>query len=260
MSLEATRWAWRQAVKGTHKLVLLSLADRADDRHTCYPSVDRLHEDTCLNRKTIMEAIAELEELGLIEVHRLLGAGNKYRLLVAALEVHTSTETGTSPATEIETKTSTENGTTELGTGTESGTTPVPKTGHPPVPKTVLKSTKESTKESTNVYKPLFEAFWGCYPRREKKPDAEKAFKALNPDQHVLEKMTTDIQRRMASGRWADKKFIPHPGTYIRNRRWEDEPEQTAQVVQMAPKKQAGMARSFSEVNYREGVADDGSF
>lgn len=75
MSLDATLWAWKcrmpQKEKGCFKslkkLVLLSLADRAGEDHTCWPSVKRLVEDTELDRKTILRILAELQEDGLIK-------------------------------------------------------------------------------------------------------------------------------------------------------------------------------------------------
>ena len=81
MSIDATRWAWRQEVAPTRKLVLLSLADRADEQHACYPYVSRLERDTGLNRETVMSAVRELEQLGLLMVERQKGRGNRYRLV-----------------------------------------------------------------------------------------------------------------------------------------------------------------------------------
>lgn len=73
MSLDATIWAWKQRIqKNPHasrsavKIVLVSLADRASEQHTCYPSIARLELDTELNRKTILLALRHLCEIGLI--------------------------------------------------------------------------------------------------------------------------------------------------------------------------------------------------
>lgn len=67
MSVDATRWAWKAPVKNaTQRLILLSLADRAGEHHTCYPSNKRLAQDTLLNLKTVQKAVSELIELGLI--------------------------------------------------------------------------------------------------------------------------------------------------------------------------------------------------
>ncbi len=81
MSLDATRWAWQQAVRPTQKLVLLALADRADEEHKCYPSEARMRADTGLDKKTIMRSISALEEAGKLSVERRTGAVNIYRLI-----------------------------------------------------------------------------------------------------------------------------------------------------------------------------------
>lgn len=50
MSIDATIWAWKLALKPTQKLLLLSLADRANEKHGCFPSIQRIENDTGLNR------------------------------------------------------------------------------------------------------------------------------------------------------------------------------------------------------------------
>lgn len=67
MSRKATDWAWSVNIRpATLKLVLLSMADRADEHHCCYPSIERLVRDTSLNKKTIQAGIKTLSEMGLI--------------------------------------------------------------------------------------------------------------------------------------------------------------------------------------------------
>lgn len=67
MSIDATRWAWAAPVKNSsQRLVLLSLADRAGEHHTAWPSIDRLAKDTELNEKTVQKVILELINLGLV--------------------------------------------------------------------------------------------------------------------------------------------------------------------------------------------------
>lgn len=82
MSVDATRWAWQQSnVTPAEKLVLLALADRADEQHRCYPSTVRLVKDTRLYRETIFEATESLERLGLIKINRQSGLHHIYTLL-----------------------------------------------------------------------------------------------------------------------------------------------------------------------------------
>ena len=67
MSIDATRWAWTAPVNNSsQRLVLLSLADRASDDHTAWPSIERLAKDTVLDKKTVQKVILELMHLGLI--------------------------------------------------------------------------------------------------------------------------------------------------------------------------------------------------
>ncbi len=65
MSLDATRWAWKlRGVTPTEKLILLSYADRANERHEAYPSWRRLMLDTALSRHTIERRLLSLQQKG----------------------------------------------------------------------------------------------------------------------------------------------------------------------------------------------------
>ncbi len=100
MSLDASRWACQQRCgKGVVKLVLMSMADRADEAHCCYPSIVRLVRDTELNRKTVQSAIAQLVKLGLIrdtgkrrghtgkvKIYQLIGVPDRHAQPVAVLD------------------------------------------------------------------------------------------------------------------------------------------------------------------------------
>ncbi|MGL9721391.1 helix-turn-helix domain-containing protein [Symbiopectobacterium sp.] len=66
MSRIATDWAWSLNLPSSQKLLLLSLADRADEQHCCYPSIQRLVSDTGLERKTIGKGINQMIDEGLI--------------------------------------------------------------------------------------------------------------------------------------------------------------------------------------------------
>ncbi|WP_180059349.1 helix-turn-helix domain-containing protein [Acinetobacter sp. YH12128] len=67
MSIDATRWAWAVSVNNSsQRLVLLSLADRAGEDHTAWPSIERLAKDTVLDKKTVQKVLIELIKLQLI--------------------------------------------------------------------------------------------------------------------------------------------------------------------------------------------------
>lgn len=72
---------------------------------------------------------------------------------------------------------------------------------------------------------PLFDRFWGAYPRKEKKLDARAAFARLGVTEEVLARMLAAVARQAAAEEWRKDRgrFIPHPTTWLNGRRWEDE-------------------------------------
>ena len=67
MSIWAVSWALRTQVSNpTHKLVLIALADFADDQDEAFPKVSTLTEIASTGRRTVFRALAALEEAGLI--------------------------------------------------------------------------------------------------------------------------------------------------------------------------------------------------
>ena len=85
---------------------------------------------------------------------------------------------------------------------------------------------KRPDKRNTDIL-PLFDRFWGAYPRKVSKADARKAFAKLNPDAALVEDMlrALDWQKRLPDWTKDRGQFIPYPATWLNARRWEDEPE-----------------------------------
>ena len=113
MSREMTDWAFALILKpATRKVTLLVLADCHNHlTGRCHPSIKFIAEHTGLDRKSVIDSLADLESRGLISVSR--GHSNSYDLNLDS-PVNVSTENGTKP---------------ELNLGTENGTCLVPKTG-----------------------------------------------------------------------------------------------------------------------------------
>jgi hypothetical protein len=67
-----------------------------------------------------------------------------------------------------------------------------------------------------------FDRFWQAYPRKTSKDEAKKAFAKIRVDVDLL---ITDVQERLRSGHWSisEKRYIPHPSTYLNQKRWQDE-------------------------------------
>lgn len=58
MAHRATSWAWELKLPGTRKLVLLALADMADEFNSCYPGQERLAEMTSVAVITVRRALS----------------------------------------------------------------------------------------------------------------------------------------------------------------------------------------------------------
>lgn len=74
-----------------------------------------------------------------------------------------------------------------------------------------------------------FAAFWTAYPRKTAKPNAEKAFARIDPDDATFAAMLAALDRQRRSPDWCKDggQFIPHPATWLNQRRWEDQPPET---------------------------------
>ncbi len=78
MSFKASIHAWKVQTTPTNKLVLLALADHADDEYMCFPSVRHLTEKTNLSRSSIQRAIKSLEKECSIKITRRKRVKNGY--------------------------------------------------------------------------------------------------------------------------------------------------------------------------------------
>lgn len=86
------------------------------------------------------------------------------------------------------------------------------------------KKAKSKSKNSSEDDK-LFDRFWEAYPRKVKKKDSRKVFERLKVDEKLLGEILSDISWRLENGQWQERQYIPHPTTYLRGRRFEDERE-----------------------------------
>ena len=81
---------------------------------------------------------------------------------------------------------------------------------------------------AVNMIPDGFDEFWKAYPKKVAKQDAVRAFKKLKPNAETVEAIIADVKAR-TSHEWNGKElqYIPHPATYLRGKRWEDETEVT---------------------------------
>ena len=88
---------------------------------------------------------------------------------------------------------------------------------------------KGTGKEQEGEWRVRFDLFWEKYPRKVGKDAAWAEWKRLKPDASLLELMLSAVLLQSQSRQWRenDGEFIPHPRTWLRQGRWQDEPGKT---------------------------------
>ena len=84
---------------------------------------------------------------------------------------------------------------------------------------------KRKGKEQASSTPEGFEAWYADYPRKQKRQDAEDAWRDLNPDADLQAEMRSCLPAQIKGNEWwkEDKKqFIPLPASWIRAKRWTD--------------------------------------
>jgi len=87
VSIFAMNWAWQQDLRPTPKLILMALADAADDQGVCWPSVSTVAAKCRVSDRTVRRIMCTLVTQGLLvsdQRYREDGScsSNRYRLLL----------------------------------------------------------------------------------------------------------------------------------------------------------------------------------
>ncbi|MBX4216272.1 hypothetical protein KW797_04995 [Candidatus Parcubacteria bacterium] len=85
-----------------------------------------------------------------------------------------------------------------------------------------LKTTTTGRQRPVLFDNTYFDQFWTAYPRHEKKQDAAKAWKRLDPDEDLFKRIIKAVAEQKKSDGWK-RGYVPHPTTWINGKRWEDE-------------------------------------
>jgi len=72
-----------------------------------------------------------------------------------------------------------------------------------------------------------FDRFWEAYPRKTNKKQARELWKRKKLDARV-DLLLEAVRRHCQSEQWQTPSLIPHPSTWLRNERWEDELSENA--------------------------------
>ena len=248
MSFDAIKWAMAQPVgRASAKFVLVAMADAVNaetsgQEMVCWPSARHLAQITAQDAKTIQASLRRLREEGYIEpTGQRVGVTGQvivYRLKtpeIGCVEQHPEGFEDTRFSVETHPKTD------ELKTTVFPGNTtvfPVEDTRFSVEthPKTGDGTTKEPGKEpgrnqsraaGGDAMPEGFPEFWATYPKKDAKADAIKAWQQKGLD--VSETKRAQVMAGVAAWKrheqWTKDagRFIPHPATFLRKERWNDE-------------------------------------
>lgn len=74
------------------------------------------------------------------------------------------------------------------------------------------------------IYTADFEKFWEVYPRKVAKGKAFESWLRIKPDKTLADTIITSVEPHKHTEQWTKDggQYIPHPTTYLNQRRWED--------------------------------------
>lgn len=88
-----------------------------------------------------------------------------------------------------------------------------------------MKVNEKKQQLQRHAFDERFETFWKTYPKKIGKGAAEKAWSRISSVEAVFEKIVGAVAVQVRSEQWLKDggQFIPHPATWLNQRRWEDE-------------------------------------
>jgi hypothetical protein len=260
VSWQATAWAVSQKTGSpAAKAVLLLLANYADEHGSCFPSQERIAEETEQSVRSVRTHVGTLVDLGLVRV--LAGGGinratggrwpNRYFLdLSANVAAIPPRNPPGLPANDLDVT-----GKSEGVTGNCLPTNrhleppseePPLKTSSPggdgasdddalfPAPKPTAAETRVASEAGMDAE---FDAqFWPLYPRKVGKDRARLDYRRARRRGATVDEVVAGLRRFVAEKTSTEKRFIPHASTWLNAGRWADEPETATPTTSPGPR------------------------
>lgn len=210
------------------KLVLIKLADNANDMGECWPSYQHIADQCEIGRSTVKVHIRELEKSGLLRREfRRKGELNQSNVFHLALEGGAAPALGGGAA----------DNPPGAGDNPGGGAGAAPRTSHSSEP--VKEPVKPKVADAPDSV--AFDRFWALYPRKVGKSAAEKAWAKIKVTADLFDLMAKALAAWTVSTDWTKDggQFIPHASTWLNGKRWEDELPQPAGAAPFASRRQA---------------------
>ena len=218
MSVRTMAWAFEQVTGSPMaKLVLVKLADRADEDGECFPSIELIAHETEMAERTVRRHLDALEAAGLIS-RETRGRGRLYHLNIASTPVRESGNGQSKPVRE-----STVGG-RNTGQRVHCRDATPDSLSKTPVRESGRSLTVKNRKESDSINDAEFDTWWEHVPRKAGKGQARPAYKKARKKTDA-DTLLAGIQRYAESVKTRDRQYVAHPATWLNGERWLDEPD-----------------------------------
>jgi hypothetical protein len=191
--------------EGLARLVLLSIADRADDKGRAFCGAKDLCNRTNADRSNVFRALKRLRESGELEVTTTKGLRGCNHYQIRLDQWHNATSGNTQPV---------------AMRNVTSGNTP---------PKPIR--THNIDREGAKPTEQDFATFWQSYPRKTSKQAAIREWKSTTSERPPLAELLAALEAHKRSDQWQTARFIPHPATWLHGHRWNDDLNPTAPEI-----------------------------
>ena len=243
MSVQAMTWAWAvECPNGTAKLVLLCLANYADEHGSCFPGQKKIAEQCGVCLRTVKDALARLEQAGLLSrEHRQRADGTRtsdryYLELSKVQDLHKGAEAKVQDLS---------------NQGAESAPQYKPNGLSEPV-------REPSETRARGIRTTAFDEWWISYPHKVGKAAAKKAFRQAVALASIDE-LRIGVQRYIDT-KPPDRPWC-NPATWLNQERWKDEPAevQNGQDDWKAERDAARQRLRESQQRHREELQANGA-
>ena len=220
MSFEAMAMVVKvENISPVNKLILLLLANYADDKRQCFPSYEKIAKLANCSRRTAVRSINTLSELGLISIYkRKLSNNDNQSNIYTVNEIKTAPHKDIVPSVKL--------------TPPPSDTMSPPSAKHNTYPSDTMSPPSDTMSPNTitlnnqlnTITIDRFSEFWNVWPQGHKsnKKGCLDKWKSKNLNSIADEIITDVVSRSKESKKWTTG-YIPAPLTYINQERWHDD-------------------------------------
>ena len=200
MSIRLTSQVWDSGrYEQTALLVLLTLADQANDEGVCWPAVSTIAARARCSARYVRTLLGQFEKDGWLSIEHREGKPSMYRLTIPTPEPQIT------PEPQMRTPLN------------PSSATPEPQ----------ITQTIKNHQRTTNIGREDvagdFEAWYAAYPKKVARALALKAYRAARKKADAQTLLAgVDGSRLMARGR----QYCPNPASWLNQERWLDEHDQ----------------------------------